>query len=284
MSVPIGLALLFLMAVAPLLPWKAASSEVVRDRLLVPAWVGAATMAVVLALGADGIAQVVTFGLGAFAVAGIARQLAVATRARRRATGEAWPRAASRTVRGNPRLYGGLVVHLGVVLVAVALAASAGYTTKREVRLERGGSTEVAGYRVTYLETVREATDQKTTTKARIGVERDGRDLGVYAPSISTFPNATTGIGTPSVRTGLFEDLYLTLVSSPTEQGRITLGVAVNPMVLWLWVGGAVMALGTLVALVPARRTGHALVVDDGEVVVDEPGDADERREPVGVS
>ena len=90
-------------------------------------------------------------------------------------------------MRGNPRLYGGLLVHLGVVLVAVALAASAGYIDKREVRLARGESTEIGGYRVTFLETVREVSDQKTTTKARIAVERDGRDLGVYAPSISTF-------------------------------------------------------------------------------------------------
>ena len=84
-------------------------------------------------------------------------------------------------------------------------------------------------------------------------VERGGRDLGVYAPAISTFPNSTGGIGTPSVRTGLLRDLYLTLVSTPNES-RIALGVAVNPLVLWLWVGGALMGLGVLLALSPARR------------------------------
>ncbi|HEX5615008.1 MAG TPA: heme lyase CcmF/NrfE family subunit [Acidimicrobiia bacterium] len=277
MSVPIGIALLFLMAVAPMLPWRAASSDVLRDRLLVPAWIGVGTMVVALVLGAEGVAQVCTFGLGAFAAAGIARQVFVATRSRRQTASEGWPVAFARAMRGNPRLYGGLLVHLGVVVVAVALAASAGYLEKREVRLARNESTEVSGYRVTFLEIVREETDQKTTTKARIAVERDGSDLGVYAPSISTFPNATTGIGTPSVRTGLLEDLYLTLVSSPTEEGRITLGVAVNPMVLWLWIGVAVMALGALGAMVPARRTGHALVVDD------DPAPPDDVREPVGV-
>ena len=78
--------------------------------------------------------------------------------------------------------------------------------------------------------------------------------LGVYAPSISTFPNSSEGIGTPSVRTGLREDVYLTLVSSLSESKRVTVGVAVNPMVLWLWVGGGVMAIGTIVALIPVRR------------------------------
>src|SRR5262249_57619965 len=83
---------------------------------------------------------------------------------------------------------------------------------------------------------------------------RGGDDLGTYAPAISTFPNASQGIGTPSVRTGLREDVYLTLVSSPNQQGRVTIGVAVNPMVLWLWVGGGVIAAGTLLALSPSLR------------------------------
>jgi cytochrome c-type biogenesis protein CcmF len=95
---------------------------------------------------------------------------------------------------------------------------------------------------------------QKTTIAADVRIRRGDRDLGVYAPAISTFPNSTEGIGTPSVRTGLTEDVYLTLVSSPNEGGRITLGVRVNPMILWLWVGGGVIALGTLLALLPRPR------------------------------
>ena len=43
-------------------------------------------------------------------------------------------------------------------------------------------------------------------------------------------------------------------MSSPTEANRVTLGVAVNPLVLWIWVGGIVMALGTALALVPPKR------------------------------
>jgi cytochrome c-type biogenesis protein CcmF len=289
MTVPIGIALLFLMAVAPLLPWRGADASVLRERFLVPGWVGVGTMLVALALGATGVAQVLTFGLGAFALAGIARQVALATRARRRAEHSGWLRALGRTARGNPRLYGGLIVHVGVVVIAVALAASAGYIERREVRLAPGESADIGRYRVTYLETVRDDSAQKLTIKAQVRVERDGRDLGVYAPAISTFPNATAGIGTPSVRTGLLDDLYLTLVSSPTEEGRVTLGVAVNPLILWLWIGGGVMALGALFALVPARRTGHALVVDDEVDLAASRaelpgGDEEDEREPVGVT
>jgi cytochrome c-type biogenesis protein CcmF len=254
MTTPIGIALLFLMAAAPALPWRATSREVLRDRLLVSAWVGALTMVVAVALGARELAQVLAFGLGAFAVAGIVRQFMIGARGRRRASGEAWPTALARTVRGNPRLYGGLVVHVGVVIVAIAIAASSAYSTKREVRLAEGQSAGVRGYTLTYLGSHEKRTGQKNTVSADVRIERGGDSLGTYAPAISTFRNAAQGIGTPSVRTGLREDVYLTLVSSPNEQGRVTIGVAVNPMVLWLWVGGGVMALGTLVALSPSLR------------------------------
>jgi cytochrome c-type biogenesis protein CcmF len=157
-------------------------------------------------------------------------------------------------VRNNPRLYGGLVVHVGVVIAAIAIAASSAYSTKREVRLTEGQSASVRGYTVTYLGSHEKRTGQKNSVSADVRIERGGDDLGTYAPAISTFRNAAQGIGTPSVRTGLREDVYLTLISSPNEQGRVTIGVAVNPMVLWLWVGGGVMAFGTLVALSPSLR------------------------------
>ncbi len=255
MTSPIGIALLFLMAVAPALPWRTTSGEVLRDRLLIPAWVGAITMVVAIILGAHGITDVVVFGLAAFALAGIVRQFVVGTRARRHAQGGSWPGALVGTVRGNPRLYGGLVVHTGIVLIAVALAASSSYSTKREVRLTRGESATVAGYTVTYLGRDVDVDAQKRVVKARVRIEHDGDDLGVYAPAVNIFPNSTSAIGTPSVRTGFLRDVYLTLVSSPTNNGgRVTLGVAVNPMVVWLWIGGGVIVLGTALALVPGAR------------------------------
>jgi cytochrome c-type biogenesis protein CcmF len=268
MATPLGVALLFLMAVAPALPWRATSGNVLRDRLLIPAWCGAAGMVLAIVTGARGFTDVAVFGLAAFALAGIARQFALGTRANRKSTEHGWPRALTSTVRGNPRLYGGLVVHVGVVLIAIALAASSGYSTRREVRLARGESAVVAGYRVTYLGATTSRTGQNTRVSARVRIEHGDDVLGVYAPSIKSFPGTSGGIGTPSVRTGLLRDVYLTLISSPNERGRVTIGVGINPMILWLWVGGLTIGLGTIIALVPSLRRSRR----DPTVVPEPPG------------
>ncbi len=257
MGVPIGLALLFLMGVGPALPWRAASAETLRNRLLVPAWIGGLTIVACLLGGARGVADVIGFGLGAFVLASVGRSVVIGVRARRRATSEALPVAALHTVRGNPRLYGGLLVHVGVVVLAMALATTSGYTTKREVQLKPGQSTTVRGFTVTYEKTRTVVGAQKTSIEAVVAVRRGTSSLGTFHPAISTYPDFPDGIGTPAIHSDVWHDLYLTLVSAPdtaSTVGPVTLGVQVGTFVMWLWIGGVIMALGILLALTPARR------------------------------
>jgi cytochrome c-type biogenesis protein CcmF len=136
MTAPIGFALLFLMAVAPALPWRKASGELLRHRLQWPAWAGTITIAALVAFGVRGLTPLLAFGLGAFAAAAAVRQLVLATRR------QGW-----RGLLG--RANGGMVVHLGVVLIAIAFAASQSYGTGREVPLKPGQSASVGGHTVT---------------------------------------------------------------------------------------------------------------------------------------
>jgi cytochrome c-type biogenesis protein CcmF len=280
MATPIGLGLLFLMAAAPALPWRATSGEVVRNRLLVPAWIGGLTMLGAVVLGARGLAEILAYGLGAFATAGIVRQFVLGIRGRRRALGESRAVALGRATRSNPRLYGGLVVHFGVVLIAVVLAASSAYGVNRTVKLAKGESATVSGYTVTYRGSHTTTDDQKTTISADVEVHHGDRSLGTYAPAISTYPNTTEGIGTPSVHTGVREDLYLTLISAKDSESRVTLGVRVNTMIVWLWIGGGFMALGTILALSPRlRRRPRSIPSDDLAPAVVPDTDPDAREE-----
>jgi cytochrome c-type biogenesis protein CcmF len=238
MSTPIGLVLLFLMGVAPALPWRKASTELLSQRLVWPAWFGAITLFVVVALGARGWASILTFGLAGFAAGAAVRQLVLATRR------QGW--------RGFVgRANGGMVVHLGVIVVAVAIAASGSYAHEVEARWEEGQTRIVGGHEITYLETVEVPEKNRTATKVRVRI--DGGQ--VYEPALSQYPGFGQLIGTPSVKTGLRQDVYLTITRLPDETGGpVTLRVIIQPMALWLWVGGGVMAVGTALSAWPGHR------------------------------
>ena len=62
-------------------------------------------------------------------------------------------------------------------------------------------------------------------------------------------------VATPAVRTSLAEDLYVTLLASDPQTGTVTLHLFVNPLVVWIWIGGGIVGLGALFAMWPERRT-----------------------------
>jgi cytochrome c-type biogenesis protein CcmF len=272
MTVPIGIALLFLMAVAPVLPWRKASGEVLAERLFWPAWAATITIVVTVALGARGLGTVLTFGLGAFAGGAAVRQIALATRR------QGWRGFVGRT-------NGGMIVHVGVVIVALAMATNGHYLQEVEARFEPGQTRRIGGHEITYLRT--DVVEERNRTATKVSVQVDGGQ--VYRPALSQYPGFGSLIGTPSVRTGLREDVYLTVIRLPEDGGSaVTLRVIIQPMAVWLWIGGGVMAFGTLLAAWPGRRrrvptdpTSAPIPVEDVPAP-DPAGDALPTPEPVG--
>ncbi|MGH9243972.1 MAG: heme lyase CcmF/NrfE family subunit [Acidimicrobiales bacterium] len=237
-----GVLLLFLMAIAPALPWRKTHAETLLRRLHWPAWAGTAGVVIAVVAGARGFTPVLAFGLGGFAAGAAVRQIVLASRR------QGW-----RGIVG--RANGGMVVHLGVVLVAVGVAASGSYATQRDLTLAEGASDTVAGHKLTYLGSSTDERPEKTVIAARVQID----DGPVYEPAINTFTasaeqSSGQPIGTPSVRTGLIDDVYLTLRSIPGSDGTVGLRVIVQPLMVWLWIGGALMAVGTVLAAWPGRR------------------------------
>ncbi len=250
MTLPIGLALLVLMAIGPALPWRKTTVSTLGDRLLVPAWGGALVLVVCVAAGLRGLVPLVAFTLGGFAASANIRQLALAARSAHR-HGVGWWRGL--TGRAN----GGMIVHVGVVIVAVAFTSAMSFGHRGQVRLLPGQSATFDGHRIALqrIQTVR--TPVKTATEAVLRVDGTGH----FAPAVSQYGTGTNPVGTPAVDSGLVDDVYLTVDSLPTTatgaldpHGAVTVGVAVQPLVLWLWVGGVVLVAGSILAAVPSRR------------------------------
>jgi cytochrome c-type biogenesis protein CcmF len=235
---PIGLALLTIMAIAPVLPWRKASTELLSTRLFWPAWCGVGALGISVVVGATGFMPLLTFALGGFASGSALRQVVLATR--------------KQGLRGLVgRTNGGMIVHVGVIVIAVALAASNSFTHSQELFLKTGTPAYFSGHSFELIEIVEETTDRAISVKALISI--DGGKA--YAPAITKYTKVGMNIGTPSVKTGILGDIYLTL-EPPVKQdsGEALIKVFIKPLLVWLWIGGFLMAIGTLLAAFPGRR------------------------------
>jgi cytochrome c-type biogenesis protein CcmF len=136
-------------------------------------------------------------------------------------------------------------------MIAVAVAASGSFVRQAEFTLEPGQSAEFAGHTLLYEGQVYRNEGEKLVNQALIRI--DG--TGPWGPSLNQFPNGTQTVSTPSVRSTLTDDVALSLIDVPEgDDLAMTVRVTIQPLVVWLWIGGGVMALGTLLAVFPGRR------------------------------
>jgi cytochrome c-type biogenesis protein CcmF len=255
MAVPIGAALLFLMGVGPALPWGAATGAQARRALLPPLAGAAALAAIGYAVGARNGWTLLTLAFGGYAAqvtfAEMWRPLRQRLRARREGFGQALVES---QLRAGRRRFAAYVVHAGAALVIIAIAVSSTMGSSREAQLRVGESTTVGAYTLTFVKADDVREPHRRSLVATVAVSRDGKDLGVLEPRMNQYSTEREPIGTPAVRTSLREDLYLSVMNIDPERGTLGLLAMVNPMVGCLWAATGVMALGGLMALVPARR------------------------------
>jgi cytochrome c-type biogenesis protein CcmF len=256
-------------------------------RLLIPVGSGVAVVLVLLVVGVRGIGALVTFGTAAFVLAVTLGRVRADVRIRRRNTGEGRTAAARRLFGANPRRYGGYLAHIGVLLVLVGIAASQTYQVRTLATLRPGQSISLAGYQLHYRGWQPLLQAGRMVTQARLDITRAGESLGTLNPSQNFYVGRDQAVVTPAVReepfdmlAGMlqgrnplpdldqlfhgrnpFEDLYVVLNSvSTTPSGPVSIQVLVNPMIGFIWLGGFVVGLGGILALMPARRRVRAEV------------------------
>ncbi len=237
--IPIALGLLFLMAVAPALPWRKSSVAVVRGRLAVPAALGVCVVVACVAAGIRGVEPLLAFGLGAFAAASAGRALVLSVRGAwhgARSAGATPGRSVLAGWRGLVgRTNGGMVVHIGIVVIAVGLAAATAFGHRGQVQLAKGAATTFAGHQVRFVGTRSITTSSHTALEASLRIDGGA----IFTPAVTQFGSGTQPVGTPAIDSSLRDDVYLTIDSIPAHHGPWTFGVVVQPLVMWLWIGGA---------------------------------------------
>ncbi|EKP95061.1 heme lyase CcmF/NrfE family subunit [Thermaerobacter subterraneus] len=263
-GVPLFLAMMILMGVAPVLAWRKASWPRVRRLLALPA-VGAVALGVALAvLGLRELPIVLGFAIAFFVGTATVADVIAAYAARVESTGDRSLRGLWQMLNRNPRRYGGYVVHLGVVLIMIGLTGMYGYQQVEAVGLSPGESYTFGGFTITYHGLGQRVAEGVPAVYADLSVSREGREIGRLQPERRFYPGFVETLGaTPEVAmlTSFSRDLYVVL--GGWEGDAAGFEFYLNPLVAWIWIGGYLVVGGTLFSLWPrpALATGRARIL-----------------------
>jgi cytochrome c-type biogenesis protein CcmF len=253
-SAPLGMALLLLMGIGPLIAWGRASLNNLRRNFLKPAVAALAGTALVWILGIRQAEALLAFCCSFFVLGTIALEFFQATRARAATTGESALAAFATLLLKSRRRYGGLIVHLGVVIAVVGIAISSIYKVEHEVTLKPNERMEIGPYAIAFRGL--QAAEQPTHVLvwANLTVFKGDRPLSDLKPGQRFYPNQQTPFASVDARYRITEDLYTILSAFDRDGSSATIKAMINPMIAWIWIGGVVILLGVLVAVLPERR------------------------------
>lgn len=249
-AVPLALLVLTTMAVGPLLSYRTTDLARLWSRVRTPLFVGLAAGAATVVWGSRNGWVVLVVALAAFVTASTVTMLArdVAT-----VPGSPLP-AARRLVRRRPGFWGGQVAHVGVAVMALAIAVTSNLASHEVVRLEPDSRVAVGDLTLVEQGRIERAEPLRDVSGVRVELQRDGRSLATLEPRLNMYRRQGQAIGTPAVRSTWRGDVYLALRRLDEEVA--TLDVYRYPLVYLLWVGGAITVLGGLLALGGRRSSG----------------------------
>jgi cytochrome c-type biogenesis protein CcmF len=197
-TTPLAIGLVLFTGIGPLLAWRrvtwASAKRVFRLPLIV-----AAVVAVGLALFSDATHKPWAFALfvfAAFAIAGLAQEFWNGAAARRKLAGGSMPAALVGVVSRNRRRYGGYIVHIGIAVLLIGVAASSSFQTNRDVTLRPGQSTVVDGRTITYVKPTVAVTPEYLQFGSSLRVEQGGKTVATVHPSRRYFRPTGQQIGT----------------------------------------------------------------------------------------
>ncbi len=250
---PIFLAIILLTGVCALIGWRRASIKNLLRNFL---WPLVAVIILGIALFIWGVREwyaLVAFLVCGFVISTILYEWFRGTRARHQVRAENYLKAFLGLIGANRPRYGGYIVHIAIILIAIGVVGSSIYEMEREVTLRPGESIAIKNYTLTYENIDLYETQSKLVVTATLAVYNHGNLKGRLTPEKYFHRTYEQPVTEVAIRTTLLEDLYVILVGW-NEDGTTAFKVLVNPLVNWIWIGGAVFLLGGLVAFWPERK------------------------------
>jgi len=257
---PLFLALIFLMGVGPLLPWRHGSWATLRKAIALPGSVAVSVAVVLAVLGVRQPYALLGFGVSTLVAVSIFQEWVRGTIARKRASGGSYPTAFLGLMSANRPRYGGYIVHLAIVMLAFGVIGSSFYDLESDVLLSVGQRATIGDYEIEFIKTDVTPFSDRTERTATVGVYKNGKYIDSMVAWQGIYPAFRMLSTRAAIRSTPVDDLYVMFSEVQPDGQSAAFRLMMNPLVWWMWVAGPVMLLGTVVALWPARQRAVAYV------------------------
>ena len=257
-NIPIGLLLLFLTGVGPLLAWRKTSTDSLKRNFGRPLVFSLIAGTVAFAAGLREFYSLICLILCLFVATTILIEFYRGAKVVRSRSGASFVASAVDLTMRNTRRYGGYIVHMGMVLIFVGLAGAA-FNKDVQKEMQIGSTLQIGPYNL-LLQSV-DSKPERNYTAERMVVEvmRDNKPLMMLYPERRFFQTNEESGTMVAIYSTLRHDLYVVYAGQSPDNQTPVIHAYLNPLVKWIWLGGAIVVLGTIVTLLPNRRTVLAL-------------------------
>ncbi len=255
-AAPTLLLLVFVMGICPLLRWRKSSLSAIRSNFLYPVLISLVAALALLISGIGNWYAVAAVACG-LPLVSVLQEWIRTTWARCRNRKENLLQATVRMVRSDPPRFGGYVVHIGIILITVGIIGSTFYDAEKMENLHPGESASIRGYELVYNGLNQRNSSEKLVTEADISVFNGGKPIFSLHPENNFWYRQSNRYAEAAIHSTVKQDLFVSLVSYDPETHLATFRILVNPLVMWMWIGGGVLVLGFVIAASsgqPVRR------------------------------
>lgn len=252
--VPIAIATIFLMGIGPLIAWRKASLQNLKRNFTFPLLLSVFTGVILFILGIREWIPLLSLISASFVIGTLLLEFYRGVLARQKLTGESVGKAFFNMIGQNRRRYGGYIVHLAVVIIAIGITASSAYPVEVQKTLEPGQSLTIKQYKVTYLGLWEQEKERYTRTFVDLKVEPKSGSAFILRPERFFYETGDAPKTAVSIKSTWTHDLFSTFVGWVEGTGQVVVKIKLLPFVSWIWFGGYLMIFGTLIAVWPEKK------------------------------
>ncbi|MDP2600192.1 MAG: heme lyase CcmF/NrfE family subunit [Deltaproteobacteria bacterium] len=245
MSLPLSLAIILLMGVGVATPWKIGDKKVFFKTIRWPAVIAVLSIPIVWFFGFKNGWILTTVAFSLFSLSIMLLEMAAKS---------IQQKSFFALFQNQPRRYGGFVAHIGIIVIAVGVAFSSAYQEEVQATLKGNESLQIGPYTVTLQKLYANQAPQRFEVIAQTLISKNGKPISIMEPKLNYYPTQREPVSTPAIRATAKEDLYLTLMAFDEKGMGASLRAMVTPAVSWIWWGGGIIVLGSLLALSFWRR------------------------------